>query len=97
MEVRLGSAVLRRMEEDPSEDGGFPQDVVTAFRKRMQMLRAVLDERELYQLKALRFEKLKGNRSHQRSIRLNDQWRLILEFHKAPKKAVHVMNIEDYH
>jgi proteic killer suppression protein len=46
----------------------------------MQTIRAAPDERVFYQLKSLHFEELLGNRSHQHSMRLNDQWRLIIEF-----------------
>jgi Txe/YoeB family toxin of Txe-Axe toxin-antitoxin module len=51
-----------------------------------------------YAQKSLRFEKLKGKRDHQRSMRINDQWRLILEIEgTAPKKTVRIVGIEDYH
>ena len=47
---------------------------------------------------SLGFEKLKGARAHQRSIRLNDQWRLILEIEgKGDSKAIVIVSIEDYH
>ena len=52
----------------------------TPFRKRMWFLRQSADERDLYAMKSLHFEKLQGDRRHQRSIRLNDQYRLILAF-----------------
>jgi len=46
----------------------------------------------------LRFEKLKGARSHQRSIRMNDQWRLILQLEEEGEaKTVLIVSIEDYH
>ena len=71
--------------------------MVRAFRKRLQFIRASPDERVLYQMRSLRFEKLKGKRKHQHSMRLNDQWRLILELDdQAPTKVV-VVAVEDYH
>ena len=36
------------------------------------------DEQDLRSLKSLRYEKLKGARFGQHSLRLNKQWRLIL-------------------
>jgi proteic killer suppression protein len=45
----------------------------------MQYIRAASDERDFYALKSLHYEKLHGKRSHQRSMRLNDQFRLILQ------------------
>jgi proteic killer suppression protein len=98
MEVRFVDARLDRLETDRAYGAGFSQSIVTAYRKRMQTIRATPDERVFYQLKSLHFEKLKGNRSHQHSMRLNDQWRLIIEFEgNAPNKVVVVVSIEDYH
>ncbi len=98
MEVKFLDASLDRLEVDPSYSGGFEQAIVHAFRKRMQMIRAASDERTFYELKSLHFEKLKGDRSHQHSMRLNKQWRLIVEFEGAsPAKVVCIIQIEDYH
>lgn len=89
---------LKRMYVDAEYDGGYPSAVVTAYAKRMQQIYAAPDERDFYAKKSLHFEKLKGNRSHQHSMRLNDQWRLVLELEgKGPKKTVVVVSIEDYH
>jgi len=64
----------------------------------MQFIRAAADERDFYAMKSLHFEKLKGARDHQRSVRLNDQWRLVFEFEgKGQTKVVVVKEIEDYH
>ena len=30
-------------------------------------------------------------------MRLNEQWRLIIELHEAPNKTVHIVEIADYH
>jgi proteic killer suppression protein len=73
MEVQFRDAKLDRLEIDPRYDGGFSHAVVTAFRKRMQMIRAADDERAFYQMKSLHFEKLQGSRSHQHSMRLNNR------------------------
>lgn len=98
MEVEFAEDSLDQLEIDARFTGGFSAAAVSAFRKRMQMIRGAPDERDFYALKALHFEKLKGKRSHQYSMRLNDQWRLILEFKgKSPNKTVVVMGIEDYH
>ena len=98
MEVRFADARLDRLETDRKYDAGFSQAVVKAFRKRMQLIRSALDERVFYQLKSLHFEKMEGDRSHQHSMRLNDQWRLIIEFERSvPNKVVVVVSIEDYH
>ena len=88
---------LKRLDVGPG-DGGFPSDVVRNFRKRMAMIRAADDERVFYALKSLHYEKLKGDRRHQRAMRLNDQWRLVLELQgEGRDRVVVVVEIEDYH
>lgn len=98
MEPVFRDSSLQRLEEDASFDGGYPPAVVRGFRKRMQFIRDAADERDFYSFSSLRFEKLRGQRNHQWSMRINDQWRLILEFEgKGRDKVVLVMGIEDYH
>lgn len=98
MEVSFGDNSLDRLETEARFDAGYSPAVVKAYRKRMQQIRAAEDERAFYALKSLHFEKLKGERAHQNSMRLNDQWRLILEIRGSSKdKTIHVVAIEDYH
>ncbi|SAL73013.1 Plasmid maintenance system killer protein [Caballeronia choica] len=98
MEIEYRSAICERLEVDGAFTGGYAVAIVTKFRMRIQAIRAAVDERAFYELKSLHFEKLKGDRTGQYSMRLNDQWRLILEFKKnASGKIVVVIGIEDYH
>jgi toxin HigB-1 len=98
MEVDFADESLDRLEIDLQFTAGFDRPTVKGFRKTMQVIRAAPDERDFYALKGLRFEKLEGARSHQRSMRLTKQWRLIVELHgEAPNKVVRVIGIEDYH
>lgn len=98
MEVIFTDDDLDRLERDPAFTAGLAPPIVRAFRLRMQTIRAAPDTRDFYALKSLRYEKLKGKRSHQRSMRLNDQWRLILEYDKREGvNQIRVIGIEDYH
>jgi proteic killer suppression protein len=98
VDVRFAKAELDRLETDASFEGGYSSAVVRAYRKRIQLIRAAADERDFYVLKSLHFEKLKGDRAGQYSIRLNEQWRLVLRFEgHAPTRVVVVLGIEDYH
>jgi proteic killer suppression protein len=98
VEIRFKEHKFDRLETDGAFDAGFSQEIVRAYRKCLQIIRAAPDERVFYNLKSLHFEKLKGNRSHEHSMRLNKQWRLIIEFEGiAPNKLVAVISIEDYH
>lgn len=98
MEVEFEDDDLDRLETDPQFTAGFAQEVVRGCRKRMQQIRAARDERDFMQLKSLHFEKLKGDRQGQHSVRLNLQWRLILEIRgDHPCKVVGIVEIVDYH
>ncbi len=98
MNVEFADDDLARVEVEAGASAGFPQAVVKAFRKRMQQIRAAADERDFYAAKSLHFERLSGKRSHQHSMMLNDQYRLILELEgKSTAKIVRVITIEDYH
>ena len=98
MEIAFRDSKLGRLETDISYSGGYDLAIVRAFRKVINFLRDARDERDLYSYKSLRFEKLKGDRSHQRSLRLSDQFRLIVEIRVAkPKNTLVVISIEDYH
>ena len=98
MEVAFDDDDLGRLEIDAHYTAGYSQEVVRAFRKRMQQIRAFKDERDFLSVRSLNFEKLKGNRERQHSIRLNLQWRLILDIRgNHPCKVVGIIEIVDYH
>lgn len=98
MEVEIEDAALDQLEVDPQATAGFPAGVVKGFRKAMQIIRSANDERDLYAMRGLRFEKLKGDRDGQYSLRCNDQYRLIIRFGgNAGQKKVRVIEIVDYH
>jgi proteic killer suppression protein len=98
MDVTFKDKSLDRLETDASYSAGLGASIVKAYRKRMQQIRAASDERAFYAHRALHFERLQGAREGQYSMRLNDQFRLIVELRgEAPKKTVHVVEITDYH
>jgi proteic killer suppression protein len=98
VEIRFKDQKLDRLETDGTYDAGHAREIVRAYRKCIQIIRQAPDERIFYSLKSLHFEKLKGDRAHQHSMRLNKQWRLVIEFEGvAPSKLVAVISIEDYH
>jgi toxin HigB-1 len=98
MEIKFKEEWLDQLETDASFDGGLPVAVVKSYRKKIGFIRGALDERDFYVMHSLNFEKLKGKREGQYSMRLNDQWRLILEFKASESgKIVLVVSVEDYH
>jgi len=98
MDVEHDDANLARLEVDRSATAGHGDGIDRRFRKVMQVIRAAVDERDFYRLKSLHFEQLGGPRKGQRSMRLNKQWRLVVELRgAAPRKKVGICGIEDYH
>jgi len=98
MDVEFADPDLARLESDRDFNAGFGVEVVRGYRKVMRFIRAALDERDFRAMRSLKFEKLKGRRSHQHSLRINNQWRLVIEIQKAkPENAIRVVSIEDYH
>jgi proteic killer suppression protein len=97
MDVRHLDKKLERLEIDRNYVAGFGSDVIRAYRKVMAVIRAAVDERAFYAMKSLHYEKLKGNRSHERSMRFNKQFRLILQITVADQKTAVIISIEDYH
>jgi|SRR5579864_2656853 len=98
MRHRHGDKTLKRVDEDPGFSGGYSWAIVRPFRMRMQSIRSAADENDFRALKSLHFEKLKGQRRGQCSMRLSGQFRLILEIAKFPEGNECVIRaIEDYH
>jgi toxin HigB-1 len=80
--------------------GKYGEAVFEAFLEVMGVIDAARDVRDLYALKGLHFEKLKGKRGkrEERSLRLNKQWRLILTVEDDDLgNYLYIIDIEDYH
>lgn len=98
MEIEFKDEDLDRLEIDAGFTAGYAKGVIKAYRKRIWAIRSADDERDLYGVKGNHFEKLKGKRAHQYSLRVNDKWRLIVEIKSGnPKNTIVVVGIEDYH
>jgi len=98
MEVEFADPDLARLERDLDFNAGFGIEVVRGYRKVMRFIRSAADERDFRMMRSLNFEKLKGDRSHQYSLRLNQQWRLVVEVRKSdPRNVILVVAVEDYH
>jgi toxin HigB-1 len=89
---------LRKLYVDGVGGKNYSQEVVTAFFRVIGVIKNAVDERDLRKLKSLHYEQLKGKRHHQHSLRLNRQWRLIVERQQdAEGRLLWVIDIEDYH
>lgn len=73
-------------------------ELLKACSRKLQLLEAAPDERTLRNWKALHYEKLKGNRSHQRSVRINIQWRYVFQLNETTTPpTIEDVAVEDYH
>lgn len=99
MRIRFGDDELRKLYEDPNHRAPqYGRDLIKAFRKKVGLIVAAASELDLRALRSLHLEKLRGDRVGQHSIRLNDQWRLILILETdADGKVVVILEIADYH
>lgn len=100
MEYRFASESLAKMASDPKFDAKLPPGVANAFRKVLTWIKAAHTEQDLRAMKSLRFEKMREKaREGQFSMRLNDQYRLIITIEQQGRRG-HVIvlrSIEDYH
>ena len=98
MDVEFADDDLERLYYDPTFERGLAGSLVRAYRKVVGHIVAAPEERAIRAMKSFHFEKLKGQRSHQHSLRLNNQYRLIVELiGKGATRTVRVVAIEDYH
>lgn len=89
---------LAKIETDEAGETRLPVAVIKSARRKIAVLRAVVDDRSLRNWKSLHYEKLRGDREGQRSIRLNDQYRLVFELDEETKpQTLTILGIEDYH
>ncbi len=99
MKLEFEDGDLRRLYEE--RDFALPRlgsDVVKAFRKKLGFLAQAEPEIDLRNYKALHFEKLRGGRAGQHSIRLNRRWRLILRVETdAEGRLLVIVEVVDYH
>jgi toxin HigB-1 len=98
MEIEFADSDLALIETDEAGKTGLPVAIIKAARKKLTALRAATDDRTLRNWKSLHYEKLKGDREGQRSIRVNEKYRIVfvLDSDTVPQKAT-IMAIEDYH
>lgn len=89
---------LALIETDMAGTIRLPVPVIKSARRKLTVIRAAIDDRSLRNWKSLHYEKLSGSRDGQRSIRLNDQFRMVFELDESTKpQTVTVLAIEDYH
>ena len=98
LNITFADNQLSLVETDEAGSTKLQVPVIKSARRKLAIIRSLTDVSQLRTWKSLHYEKLKGNYEGKRSIRLNDQYRLIFELNKetVPHTIV-VLEIKDYH
>jgi proteic killer suppression protein len=98
MEVVFVDPALALIETEDAAQTRLPVPIIKSARRKLTVLRAAPDERSLRNWKSLHYEKLKGDMQGHRSIRLNDQYRMVFSLEDSQGTlTLTVICIEDYH
>jgi proteic killer suppression protein len=97
VQFRFADDELERLYTDRNYTAHYGLSIIKAFRKVIGLVKDAVDERDFYKVKSLHYEKLRGKRSHERSMRLNQQFRLIVELEGHGNKTVVVISIEKHY
>lgn len=81
-------------ENNSKELRAFPPELIRTARKKLAILHAARELKDLLSPPGNRLERLKGERSESYSIRINDRWRIVFRFAAGNAEDVRV---EDYH
>ena len=73
---------------------GFPADLLRSAQRKLSMLHAAVELRDLRSPPGNMLEALKGDRAGQHSIRINDQFRICFVWTDAGPESVEIV---DYH
>jgi len=74
MEIEFQDKTLALVETDRAAELRLPFSVIASLRRKLVIIKAAPDDRTLRNWRSLHYEKMAGE---ERSIRLNDQYRLI--------------------
>ena len=89
---------VRQLHENADfRDRRFGSGVQRAIRRLLALVEEVPRQRDLYQFRSVRLERLRGDRAGQYSMRVNDQFRLITRFEAMPDgQTCIVIEVVDY-
>ncbi|SDN01083.1 proteic killer suppression protein [Lentzea albidocapillata subsp. violacea] len=94
MHVRYGDEMLHRLAADAAfQPDTWDPDVIRAYRRRLQSLRAANDSKDLQRVMSLDLRTENGRGQAHSSIRLANGARLLLEFDAVKTDEVTVMVI----
>ena len=98
MKIEFADDDLARICTDQAFRLGLPVAVIRKARFRLIQMEAARDERDLRNLKGLHYKKGKGEREGTRSVRINDQYRIVFTLSDDERPPiVRVIEIGDTH
>lgn len=98
MKIEFADDDLARICTDQAFRMGLPVAVIQSARNKLIQLEAARDERDLRNLKGLRYKKLQGFADERRSVRINDQYRIVFTLSEDERPPViRIIDIGDTH
>jgi len=98
MRIEYADDRLARICTGEAHKMGLPIAVIRAAQRKIILLEQSPDERTLRNWKSLNYKKLSGDREGQRSIRVNDQYRIVFELLEDERPpAIRILEIDDTH
>ena len=98
MRIEFATDDLARICTDEAHRMGLPFAVIKAARRKLILVEAACDERDLRNWKSLNYKKRQNSPDGQRSIRVNDQYRIVFVIADDEKPpVVTITEIGDTH
>ena len=96
MILSFGNKLAQDLVEEnwSKEVRAFPEELIRVARKKLAIVHAARELKDLFAPPGNRLERLKGERKESYSIRINDQWRIVFRFTGGNTEDV---KVEDYH
>jgi proteic killer suppression protein len=94
MDVEYRDKTLALVETDRAVETRLPISVINSLRQKLVVIRAATDERTLRNWKSLHYEKMNDE---ERSIRINNQYRLIFTINTECKpNKITILRVWDH-
>ena len=98
MRIEFANDHLRKILTDEAHKLGLPISVIKAARNKLLKLEWAKDERDLRKWASLNYKKLHGDQMGRRTIRINDQYRIVFMLNdEEHPPAIRILEIGDTH
>lgn len=96
MRIDFANDALKRVCTDEAHKLDLPFAVIVSARRRLIQLEAALDERDLRSLKSLNYREAQGEHDGQRSIRLEDRYRMLFALSASDPLTATILEIRHF-